>query len=212
MCNCQHSTTYSNQIILQNSPTCWHLSNVCQGLFYCFHLQGFVAVCFSLIALVSNTLPFVDVLIEECQNSDICLNKIISEDCIPDWHFLRRDSFPFYLSPEMRSYTPLAALASSNLPNAVIKRNLFIDKLQNSIWSHCWRPLNWHLRRWYAAGRSKVQPLTARVKGGTTVPQVIARLIFIAKDLTGSFFRSVDQVLQTTKCRMVSATEASQMS
>ncbi len=37
-------------------------------------------------------------------------------------------------------------------------------------------------------------------------------LIFIVANPTRSFFRSVDQVLPTAKCRMVSVTEASQMS
>ncbi len=61
-------------------------------------------------------------------------------------------------------------------------------------------------------GHPEVQPLAVRVKGGTTEPQVLVRLIFIVADQTLSFFRSVDQVLPTAKCRMVSATEASQMS
>ncbi len=38
------------------------------------------------------------------------------------------------------------------------------------------------------------------------------RRIFIVADPTRSFFRLVDQVLPTAKCRMISATEASQMS
>ncbi len=61
-------------------------------------------------------------------------------------------------------------------------------------------------------GRIKVQPLVVRVKGGTTEPQVVVRLIFIVADPARSFFRSVDQVLPTAKCRMVSATEAYKMS
>ncbi len=61
-------------------------------------------------------------------------------------------------------------------------------------------------------GGPKVQPLAVRVKGGTTEPQVVVRLIFIFAYPTCSFFRPVDQVLPTAKCMMVSATEASQMS
>ncbi len=57
-----------------------------------------------------------------------------------------------------------------------------------------------------------VQPLAVRVKGGTTEPQVDVRLLFIVADPARSFLRSVDQVLPTAKCRMVFATEASQMS
>ncbi len=41
---------------------------------------------------------------------------------------------------------------------------------------------------------------------------MVACLIFIIAYPTGSFFRSVDQELPTVKCRVVSATEASQMS
>ncbi len=41
---------------------------------------------------------------------------------------------------------------------------------------------------------------------------MVVRLIFIVADPTRSFVRSVDQVLPTAKCRMVSATEASQIS
>ncbi len=49
-----------------------------------------------------------------------------------------------------------------------------------------------------------VQPLAVRVKGGRTEPQVVERLICIVADLIRRFFRSVDQVLPTAKCRMVS--------
>ncbi len=41
---------------------------------------------------------------------------------------------------------------------------------------------------------------------------MVVRLIFIVANPTRSFFRSVDQVLPTAKYKMVSATEASQMS
>ncbi len=41
---------------------------------------------------------------------------------------------------------------------------------------------------------------------------MVIRLILLVADSTRSFLRSVDQVLSTAKCRMVSATEASQMS
>ncbi len=60
-------------------------------------------------------------------------------------------------------------------------------------------------------GHPKVQPLAIRVKGGATKPQAVVRLIFINADLTRRFFRSVNRVLPTAKCRMVSAAEASQM-
>ncbi len=61
--------------------------------------------------------------------------------------------------------------------------------------------------RWKACrfmdGHLKVQPLAVRVKGGTTEPPVVVRLIFTIADPTRSFFRSVDQVLSTTKFRIV---------
>ncbi len=41
---------------------------------------------------------------------------------------------------------------------------------------------------------------------------MVEGLIFIVADLIRRFFRSVDQVFQTAKCRRVPATEASQMS
>ncbi len=70
--------------------------------------------------------------------------------------------------------------------------------------------------RWEACkfidGHTKAQPHAIRVKGGETVPQVVVCLLFINAYPAGSFFRPVDQVLPTTKCRMVSAPEASQMS
>ncbi len=50
------------------------------------------------------------------------------------------------------------------------------------------------------------------VKGRTMEPQVVVRLIFIIVDPTRRFFRSVDRVLSTAKCRMMSVTEASQVS
>ncbi len=56
-----------------------------------------------------------------------------------------------------------------------------------------------------------MQPIAVRAKGGTTEPQVAVRPFFIIADPTRSFFRSVDQVLLKAKCRMVSATEASQL-
>ncbi len=63
--------------------------------------------------------------------------------------------------------------------------------------------------RWEACefidGLHKVQSLAVRVKGGTTEPLVVVCLVFIVADPTCSFFRSVDQVLLTAKCRMVSA-------
>ncbi len=37
---------------------------------------------------------------------------------------------------------------------------------------------------------------------------MVVCLIFIVADPTRSFFRSVDQVVPATKCRIVSATEA----
>ncbi len=58
-------------------------------------------------------------------------------------------------------------------------------------------------------GHLKVQPPAVRVKGRKTEPRVVLRFIFIVADSTRSFFRSVDQVLPTAKCRMVSATNAS---
>ncbi len=61
-------------------------------------------------------------------------------------------------------------------------------------------------------GHPKNQSLTFYVKGGTTEPQVVVCRIFIIAYPTGNFFRSVDQMVPTAKCRMVSATEASQMS
>ncbi len=64
--------------------------------------------------------------------------------------------------------------------------------------------------RWEACkfvdGLPKVQSLAVRVKGGTTEPQVVVCLIFVTAYPTGSFFRSVDQMLPTAKCRMMSAT------
>ncbi len=41
---------------------------------------------------------------------------------------------------------------------------------------------------------------------------MVVRLTFIVADLTRSFFGSVDTLLPTATCRMVSATEAFQMS
>ncbi len=64
----------------------------------------------------------------------------------------------------------------------------------------------------FVDGLPKVQPPAVRVKGGTTEPQMVVCLIFIIAYPTVCFLRSVDQMLPTAKCRVVSATEASQMS
>ncbi len=61
-------------------------------------------------------------------------------------------------------------------------------------------------------GLPKVQSLAVRVEGGATKPQVVVCLIFIIAYPARSFFRSVEQMLPTAKSRMMSATEASQMS
>ncbi len=59
---------------------------------------------------------------------------------------------------------------------------------------------------------SEIQFLAVRVEGGTSEPQVVVCLIFIIAYPARSFFRSIDQMLPTAKSRMMSATEASQMS
>ncbi len=64
----------------------------------------------------------------------------------------------------------------------------------------------------FVNGLPKAQFLAARVEGGTTEPQVVVCLIFIVADPSRSFFRSVDQMLPAAKSRVMSATEASQMS
>ncbi len=74
-----------------------------------------------------------------------------------------------------------------------------------------------HLRtRWetgkFVDGLPKVQSLAIRVEGGATEPQMVVCLIFIIAYSTRSFFRSVDQMLPAAKSRVMSATEASQMS
>ncbi len=56
-----------------------------------------------------------------------------------------------------------------------------------------------------------VQPLAVRVKGGTSEPQVVKRLTFLIASPSRSFFRSLDQLLPETMCRMVSVTEAPKM-
>ncbi len=61
-------------------------------------------------------------------------------------------------------------------------------------------------------GLPKVQSLAVRVEGGATETQVVVRLIFIIAYPARGFFRLVDQVLPTAKCRMVSATEGSRLS
>ncbi len=58
----------------------------------------------------------------------------------------------------------------------------------------------------------KDQPLAVRVKGGTSEPQIVVRLNFIVADVARSFFLCVDEVLLATKCGMVSATRAPQVS
>ncbi len=61
-------------------------------------------------------------------------------------------------------------------------------------------------------GLPKVQSLAVRVEGGTAEPQVVVRLIFIIAYPARSFFRSVDQMLPAAKSKVMSTTEASQMS
>ncbi len=61
-------------------------------------------------------------------------------------------------------------------------------------------------------GLPKVQSLGVRVEGGAAEPQVVVPLIFIIAYPARGFFRSVDQMLPAAKSRVVSATEASQMS
>ncbi len=61
-------------------------------------------------------------------------------------------------------------------------------------------------------GLHKVQSRVVRVKGGATEPQVVVCLIFIIAYPARSFFRSVDQMLPAAKSRVMSTTEASQMS
>ncbi len=64
----------------------------------------------------------------------------------------------------------------------------------------------------FVDGLPKVQSLAVRVEGGATEPQVVVRLNFITAYPARRFFRSVDQMLPAAKSRVMSATEASQMS
>ncbi len=64
----------------------------------------------------------------------------------------------------------------------------------------------------FGDGLPKVQSFAVRVEAGATEPQVVVCLIFIIAYPVRSFFRSFDQMLPKAKSRMMSATEASQMS
>ncbi len=75
----------------------------------------------------------------------------------------------------------------------------------------CLRP-HWETCK-FVDGLHMVQSLAVRVEGGATEPQVVVvGLIFIIIYPARSFFRSVDQMLPAAKGRVMSATEASQMS